>query len=566
MDELKVIKTVKILKKEFAIYGTSEEPFLFLAKDVASWIGLTNVTDMVSRVDDDEVTKLRLGSQQGQVNMLTEDGLYEALMQSRKPIAKLFKREVKAILKSIRQDGAYIQGEEKLKSSEMLVDTSTGEQYNNITNSALHIEAIKCLNVDNMKRFIEPSLYSYGEKSDSEKKIIYSHSITITKTPTTKFNNVDDLYKAINSIDLYKFLGIDTGFINCILPEHNDSSPSAHIYSADDGTHLYKCFGCVDKGYTIITLVSRLAKCSRKKAIDFIKNVYNYELVKSEWQQEAIEEFMCIKEYIFSDVFEIEYPTLYKRLKNKMLNLNALLDVAIKNVYEGNDYKGKPVFFCSYKELEKVFGTTSPNSIGNTINLFALLGILSKLPEENIPEHMLIKAKHISALKGYKRLPNHYIISDFGFSLNDSDSKAIKLKDNNFTMKGMSREWILRTFGIDVANEIYPQYKFENERGVSKKSDEKTIEIIKVVISLIESQGYATENEVVEILRSNYGKSKTEIQIKRSLQEILDSYDLTRIRANNQIKTELGIARNGYPFLIRKNKKTRMGEYNYERI
>ena len=39
---------------------------------------------------------------------LTEDGLYEVLMQSRKPIAKMFKKEVKLILKQIRQTGGYI--------------------------------------------------------------------------------------------------------------------------------------------------------------------------------------------------------------------------------------------------------------------------------------------------------------------------------------------------------------------------------------------------------------------------------------------------------------------------
>lgn len=32
---------------------------------------------------------------------LTEDGLYEVLMQSRKPIAKEFKKEVKKILRSV---------------------------------------------------------------------------------------------------------------------------------------------------------------------------------------------------------------------------------------------------------------------------------------------------------------------------------------------------------------------------------------------------------------------------------------------------------------------------------
>ena len=39
---------------------------------------------------------------------LTESGLYEVLMQSRKPIAKAFKKEVKEILKSVRKHGAYM--------------------------------------------------------------------------------------------------------------------------------------------------------------------------------------------------------------------------------------------------------------------------------------------------------------------------------------------------------------------------------------------------------------------------------------------------------------------------
>ena len=42
------------------MYGTPDEP-LFLAKDVAKLVGLTNVTDMISRVDNNEVTKLNLG-------------------------------------------------------------------------------------------------------------------------------------------------------------------------------------------------------------------------------------------------------------------------------------------------------------------------------------------------------------------------------------------------------------------------------------------------------------------------------------------------------------------------
>lgn len=104
--QLKVINEQRVLGKQFKIYGDLENP-LFLAKDVAEWIGLTNVSDMISRIDDDEVTKLNLGGLQGECNFLTENGMYEVLMQSRKPIAKEFKKEVKKILKDIRKHGIY---------------------------------------------------------------------------------------------------------------------------------------------------------------------------------------------------------------------------------------------------------------------------------------------------------------------------------------------------------------------------------------------------------------------------------------------------------------------------
>lgn len=48
-----------------------------------------------------------VSGQDRDVWFLTEDGLYEVLMQSRKPIAKQFKRGVKEILKSLRRTGSY---------------------------------------------------------------------------------------------------------------------------------------------------------------------------------------------------------------------------------------------------------------------------------------------------------------------------------------------------------------------------------------------------------------------------------------------------------------------------
>ena len=109
MVALQVIKEQEVLGKQFKIYGTFEEP-LFLATDVAEWIEHSNVSVMLRKVDEEEKVLNNVYTLGGVQNtwFLTEDGLYEVLMQSRKPIAKQFKKEVKQILKQIRRTGGYI--------------------------------------------------------------------------------------------------------------------------------------------------------------------------------------------------------------------------------------------------------------------------------------------------------------------------------------------------------------------------------------------------------------------------------------------------------------------------
>lgn len=108
--ELKVLNEQEVLGKQFKVYGTAEEP-LFLAKDVAEWIeyDTSSVHKMLANVDDDEKVRKNVPTLGGTQESwcLTENGLYEVLMQSRKLIAKQFKKEVKEILKTIRKHGIY---------------------------------------------------------------------------------------------------------------------------------------------------------------------------------------------------------------------------------------------------------------------------------------------------------------------------------------------------------------------------------------------------------------------------------------------------------------------------
>lgn len=110
MKEIKIINKSTFLDKEIDVWGTAEHP-LFRASDVAVWIQHSDVSTMVKIVDEDEKVFVtnpnNVCGGQG-AWFLTEDGLYEVLMRSRKPIAKQFKKGVKKILHEIRTKGGYI--------------------------------------------------------------------------------------------------------------------------------------------------------------------------------------------------------------------------------------------------------------------------------------------------------------------------------------------------------------------------------------------------------------------------------------------------------------------------
>ncbi|TKI63192.1 phage antirepressor Ant [Lysinibacillus mangiferihumi] len=164
MNPLTVIHEQIVLTKRFKVYGTLENP-LFLAKDVADWIEHSNTRMMLKSVDEDEKVVnnvYTLGGTQ-ETWFLTEDGLYEVLMQSRKPIAKQFKKQVKAILKEIRLNGGYI---------------ATSEDDDEMTILAKGFLIAQKTIENNKKKIMEQQLIIEAQKP----KVLFAEAIQASKT------------------------------------------------------------------------------------------------------------------------------------------------------------------------------------------------------------------------------------------------------------------------------------------------------------------------------------------------------------------------------------------------
>lgn len=79
----------------------------FAAVDVCMALDVQNVTQAITRLDEDERSMFNIG-RQGETNFVNEYGLYSLVLGSRKPEAKAFKRWIThEVIPSIRKTGSY---------------------------------------------------------------------------------------------------------------------------------------------------------------------------------------------------------------------------------------------------------------------------------------------------------------------------------------------------------------------------------------------------------------------------------------------------------------------------
>lgn len=99
------------------------EPW-FVLKDVCAVLGISHITDTAKRMDEDEVGQTEVIDSIGRSQstyVINESGLYNVILRSDKPEAKPFRKWVTSeVLPSIRKNGGYIAGQERLTPQELM--------------------------------------------------------------------------------------------------------------------------------------------------------------------------------------------------------------------------------------------------------------------------------------------------------------------------------------------------------------------------------------------------------------------------------------------------------------
>lgn len=119
------------------------EPW-FVAKDVCSALDIDDVGRATGRLDDDELTRIKIesGGQRREMIIVNEPGLYSLVLSSRKPEAKKFKRWIThEVIPTIRKTGGYVNNDD------LFVDTYLPMADENTKNLfRLQLKTIRQLN------------------------------------------------------------------------------------------------------------------------------------------------------------------------------------------------------------------------------------------------------------------------------------------------------------------------------------------------------------------------------------------------------------------------------------
>ncbi|WP_280157472.1 hypothetical protein P5616_010600 [Priestia aryabhattai] len=358
--------------------------------------------------------------------------------------------------------------------------------------------------------------------------------------------------------DLRAFLGIkeEGNFIDIF---HDENNPSASIYQSyrNNGHSLYKCHS-TSKPFTgtILHVVQRLLECSIVEAKKFLMELYRIEIYESEAVREFKESIDIYKGLLRSEELEEIHPHFYKVFNRygHLQDLYILLDLAKEFIT--NDTDPRIMFYHSVRTLAQHF-CRSTSATGIRINFFTLFKVIRKLDEIELPEKLLKIQNRNKRERHFQYRSSTYELPMYTYEFFYQIDEICRVwLEKGCTGRTISYEGIMRTFGREEADRVFPQDK---GKKIPELNEEVVSNIHFTTLKLMQSKGWATEKEILDTVKL-YFKGQQEFktkQFKRCIAEMVDAYNLGIIPSNKKLKKEMGIteeylSKSSFPKILRK--------------
>lgn len=367
-----------------------------------------------------------------------------------------------------------------------------------------------------------------------------------------KFQNRGSALHHFKTLDMGNILELpSTNPFNDIF--HDESSPSASVFTLDDGTYYYKCFSESSNFQgDIVAVVSKLTGLSYLASIDLLIVLTGSEIIPDSNVSEIMGDVHVIEKRLLSPNLEETLPYTHTLLKTYIKEIVQLLNILSKVDIEDNKGSRRVISFYSIPNLqEQLFRRlgykVSTKKLYQVINMLALLGFIHKLKDDELPKtvHTLLK-KH-QYKNDYLNRSDAYEIKPIPMDFFEIvEERSFICVENSLRVYSLSSEKVVRTFGVKFAENIFTQTSFQNSRGevqaVSNKSlalEKKAVEFIE---KAIEEKGYVFEYDILKHIVFKAGsRNKAQTYWGKMRNDICNKYALQRKNLNKTLQKELDI-------------------------
>lgn len=284
---------------------------------------------------------------------------------------------------------------------------------------------------------------------------------------------------------------------------------------------------------------------SQEEMMSFLVEYFHLQCEEYEWKQKQRQKYQN------NDWFLSETLSSYSNLHQLISPLSTLLSVF--NDYgksflfrESLSYQNQNLFFASSKQLSERLPEMSYSKANKCLNLFAVLGLIEKVPQELLPKEYYEKLIYSEKKMGKHSSVNFFIVHDFLKVAEESEKRAGLLLEHGVRYSNLSKSIVEKLFGESFAHKVYPQkiQKNRNRKKFQRKNIEKELE--EHFVRLLNTRGYVTKGMLQDSLKGKFSKEKSRQYVQLIWSYLLQKYHCIYRKPTKAIKEKLSLTTNEY--------------------
>lgn len=366
----------------------------------------------------------------------------------------------------------------------------------------------------------------------------------------TVIDNYGELLGVFSKCDLrslfFENIALDAG-MPCKFIEGNNAwisrSNSGHFrYFTKDQEGKLMAFDLLDIAslYYRTTLTETAFILAKNLKIRFMEEV---------WFNQQNKKYIANMSMIHGSKKYIEenYPCLGIALKPhlKILEtLNVLGNINIKKQEYG--YKQNNIFFCSSKYLSEFLGEGHYSKINKVINYLCVLGLVIKVPLNEVPYNLLYESKEIAKQRNLGNIINYFVVPAMSDVLDKSEVRACQLQKYGITYSNISSQRVAVALGEETVGSIYVQEIQKNKKSHKVGVSEIYNKSLQVIDKVILEYGYCTKCMVIDRLKIRLTKKEKLREIDKVWKTLLVENSYKYCKPTENQKKEFGLKTNQY--------------------